>query len=162
MHVRSERPEDTDAIRALVSDAFGRGDEARLIDTLRRDGDLTHSLVAEIDGAVVGHAALSRLVSPMQSVALAPVAVAPRWQRRGIGSALVSEALRQAAARGIALVFVLGDPDFYARFGFSAQSAEGYASDFAGPYFMARRLSAEVSSPANAPVIYAPAFAALG
>ena len=84
------------------------------------------------EGVVVGHVLLSRLVSPPGALALAPLAVLPDRQRRGVGSALVRAALARAREGGGAAAFVLGDPAYYGRFGFSAEAARGYASPYAG------------------------------
>jgi putative acetyltransferase len=142
--------------------AFGGGAEARLVDALRRSGAAVLSLVAECGGgAVVGHVLLSRLVSPPGALALAPLAVLPDRQRRGVGSALVRAALARARAGGWAAAFVLGDPAFYGRFGFEAEAARGYASPYAGEHFMAVRLGPGPLPGAGA-VIYPEPFAALG
>jgi putative acetyltransferase len=78
-------------------------------------------------------------------------------QRQGIGSALIRAALQEAHRYGALIVFVLGDPRFYCRFGFSAASAADYSCVYAGPHFMAVRLgSQQLARPE--PVVYAPAF----
>ncbi len=146
-------------IHALVTDAFGREVEADLVDTLRRDGDLVLSLVAEIGGVIGGHIALSKLTSPVGALALAPISVAPHLQRQGVGSALVTAALERAAGLGYAIVFVLGDPRYYARFGFSTDTAEQFDCEFAGPFFMARWLSDAHAT--GTAVVYPAAFAGL-
>ncbi len=131
--VRPCREEDAEALRALISASFGRNDEADLVDRLRMDGDLAHCLLAEHQCELTGAVVLSRLDAPFPAYALAPVAVAPLWQGQGIGSALVRAALTAAGPAG---VFVLGDPDYYTRFGFSGERAAGYVSVYAGPAFM--------------------------
>lgn len=158
--LRAERPEDAAAIRALVTNAFGRPDEADLVDALRAGGDLTHSLVAEEKGEIVGHIALSRLKSPAKSLALAPVTVAPDRQGEGIGGALIRAAIARAIADGDALIFVLGDPAYYTRFGFTTETATRFDCAYAGPYFMAMELGEAKTAPA--PVIYTEAFGELG
>ena len=84
----------------------------------------------------VGHVLLSRMTAPVRALALAPLAVATDWQRRGIGTALVEAALERARAAGSQAVFVLGDPAYYRRFGFRADLAAGFASPYAGPHLM--------------------------
>lgn len=96
MHIREETADDRAAIHALITNAFGRRDEADLVDALRSDGDLVLSLVAEEEGELVGHVALSRLKSPERALALAPIAVSPSRHRRGIGSALIHTAIERA------------------------------------------------------------------
>lgn len=157
--IRDARESDDAAIREVVRAAFGGVGEADLVDALRRPGDLAVSLVADHDGAVIGHLGLSRLRSPPDGLALAPLSVAPDFQRRGIGGALVEASLERGRGLGYAIVFVLGDPAYYGRFGFSAGEAERYASPYAGPHFMCVLLRSTVGPPA--PVIYPPAFDAL-
>jgi putative acetyltransferase len=159
MLVRSERSEDRAEVEKLITAAFGRGDEAKLIDQLSVNGDLALSLVALKSGVAVGHVAFSRLRSPPGAWALAPVAVTPEWQRRGIGAALVEAGLQAARERGVPIVFVLGEPDYYGRFGFKAERAAGFASSYSGPYLMALALGD--AAPRSGALIYPPAFSAL-
>lgn len=157
MIIRTETPADHAAIRAIVVDAFGGEQEADLVDGLRRDGALTVSLVAEVDGRIVGHVALSRLKSPPRALALAPVAVVTDRQRQGVGSALVREAIKRAtAAEDADVIFVLGEPAYYSRFGFAPETALPFPSPYAGSYFMALKLTARDVT--VEPVIYADAF----
>ncbi len=128
--VREERPEDFDAIAAVVEAAFGKPEEARMIDEIRRSGGYVPELsfVAELAGRVVGHTMLSyvRLEgSPRRLLELAPMAVHPAHQRQGIGSALAHAALAAADELGEPLVLVLGHPTYYPRFGFRRASELG-------------------------------------
>jgi putative acetyltransferase len=157
MVIVEEEPAHQDAIRRVVAHAFGRDGEARLVDDLRRDGDLVLSLVALEEGEVCGHLALSHLKSPPRALALAPVSVLTARQRQGIGSALVRSANERAGALGYDIVFVLGHPAYYPRFGFSVEEAARFPCRYAGPHFMALNLTARRLPPA--PVIYADAFA---
>lgn len=143
-------------IRSVVVDAFGCDQEAKLVDELRRDGDLAVSLAAECDGAVCGYVALSRLHSPLNALALAPVAVRRAMQGKGVGAALVRGAIERARALECEIVFVLGAPEYYQRFGFSVEAAKPFPSPYAGPHFMALPLTA--SKPHPAPCVYAAAF----
>ncbi|MGI9405783.1 MAG: GNAT family N-acetyltransferase [Hyphomicrobiaceae bacterium] len=156
MEIRNETADDERAIHAVVADAFGRRDEADLVDHLRRDGVLVISMVAENDGRLCAHVALSRLVSPPHALALAPVSVITGSQNRGIGTRLVSRAIERARTENEDMIFVLGHRDYYQRFGFSAKAAADFPSGYAGPNFMALHLSDKVTRPAQ--VIYAPAF----
>jgi len=156
--IAKERPGDTDAIRALLVAAFGGQAEAGLVDALRADGDLALSLVALTDGAVIGHVAVSPMTGA--SCALAPLAVAPPWQGQGVGAALVRAALVGAAEAGFGAVFVLGDPAYYSRFGFSAAAAAPFRSPYAGPYFMALALR-DGGLSGGGPVAHARAFSSL-
>ena len=120
MEIRTETPDDFEAIRSVIAEAFGQDYEAKLVDDLRNAGDLVISLVAELDGKICGHVALSRLQSPPDALALAPVSVSSSKQTQGIGSALIYDALRRARELGSVIVFVLGEPSYYTRFGFSS------------------------------------------
>jgi putative acetyltransferase len=158
--VRTETPDDHSAIRGVVVEAFEGAQEAELIEHLRRDGDLAISLVAEIGGRVCGHVALSPLKSPSRTLALAPLAVQNTSRRQGIGSALVRRAIDFAKFEKSEMIFVVGDPAYYERFGFTAAAAAAFSSLYAGPHFKALQLTeGEISA---APVIYADAFDRFG
>lgn len=132
------------AIRTVERVAFGRDDEARLVDRLRDDGDIVVELIATTGkDVVVGHIVFSHLPvwsadgRMAQAAALAPLAVLPQHRRAGIGSALVRLGLEACARQGVAGAVVLGDPRFYARFGFSAALAQKLRSPYSGDAFMA-------------------------
>jgi len=166
MTVRPGAPADAGAIRAVHRAAFPTMIEADLVEALTGDGDVVVSLVAERGGEVVGHILLSRMTvtgdgRDYRALGLAPVAVLPGFQGSGIGAALIEGALAIAGASGEELVFVLGEPDYYCRFGFAAQTAAPFASPYAGPYFMALALVPALVPPASGSAAYAPAFAAL-
>lgn len=139
--VRPERPIDLDQIHELHRAAFGRTTEAELVDAIRSGphfiADL--SLVASTaDESVLGHILLSRIAlqaddasAPRINVlALAPLAVLPPHQGRGIGAALMREALAVADQREEPMTLVLGSPSFYAPFGFLPAAP----LDIHGPY----------------------------
>ena len=126
MIIRDERPSDIDVITKITVAAFadcphGNHTEQFIIHALRAAGALSVSLVAEIDGRVVGHIAFSPVMIAGQNCSwfgLGPVSVRPDCQRRGIGTALIAEGmkrLRESGAKGCLLV---GDPGYYERFGF--------------------------------------------
>lgn len=146
--IRPETPADFEPIARLLDAAFGGQAESRLVDALRADGDLALSLVAENAGAIVGHLALSPVTAPFPALALAPLAVAPAQQRRGIGAALIAAA---QALRPDATIIVLGDPAYYGRFGFRPVA---WDCAFSGPYLQATG----PHLPAQARLEYAPAF----
>lgn len=165
--VRPATAGDAPAIRAVHLAAFPTAAEADLIEALGRDGATTVSLVAEDQGDVVGHVLLSRMAVAgdgrgYRAVGLGPVGVRPGSQGFGIGIRLIEGALAIARATGDELAFVLGEPDYYSRFGFSAGAAAPFASPYAGPYFMALPLRAEIVLPATGTAAYARAFADLG
>jgi putative acetyltransferase len=151
--IRRETPEDVPAVAAVTTAAFGDGAgapepiETRLLSRLRADDGWLPalSLVAIGDGAVVGHVVCTRgFVDDVPVLGLGPTSVRPDRQRRGVGTALMHAVLGAADATGEPLVALLGDPAFYARFGFVAASELGIAApDPAwGAYFQARALSA--------------------
>ena len=161
--IRPERPIDWPAIRAVNGAAFGSDEEADLVDALRAGGLVIASLVAVADGKVVGHILFSDLDVRsdgriIRSAALAPMAVLPAWQRGGIGSALVRAGLDACRAADIDLVVVLGHPDYYPRFGFSAELAKHLRAPFSGPALMALALTPDVLADATADVRYPDAF----
>jgi putative acetyltransferase len=98
--------------------------------------------------------------APFRALALAPLSVDPGAQGRGVGSALVREALRVARRSGWAGVFVLGAPAYYRRFGFDATTAAGFLSPYAGEHFMALIL-ADGPAAHSGRLRHAPAFGAL-
>ena len=117
--------------------AFGRSAEADLVDTLRQTAQPLISLVAEVDGALVGHI----LFSPVslaghggrKIMGLGPVAVVPEHQRRGVGTALVRDGLRRWAALDGEAVVVVGSPQYYARFGFVPASRYALTCEYDVP-----------------------------
>jgi len=134
MKIRSERRGEEAIIRDLTAEAFAPmahsdGSEPAIIDRLRREGDLTLSLVAESDGLIVGHVALSPVT--IDGVhdgwfGLGPIAVRPDRQRSGIGSALVGQGHRLLEARGAVGCALIGDPGYYRRFGYRSDGRLTY------------------------------------
>lgn len=162
MNIRTEITADRPAVFALYAAAFPTPAEARLVDRLRADGDAMIALVAEdAAGQLVGHVLFSRMQAPFRALALAPVAVADAQRRQGIAAQLIRHGLAEAERAGWQGVFVLGDPAYYQRFGFTADTAAGFASPYAGPYFMALPLGTATLSVRTGEVRHAEAFAAL-
>ena len=160
--IRSETATDFTAVRAVNQAAFEGPVEADLVDSLRADRDLVLSLVAEEAGQIVGYCGFSRLrvhVSDraIPAVSLAPVAVLPAWQRQGIGGRMVEEGIARLRALSEMLIFVLGAPAFYGRFGFACSAATGFHTPYDGPYMQALSRDAPVSGD----VRYPSAFSAL-
>ena len=160
IHVRDESPGDWKAIYQVVSSTFGRLSEAELVGALREAGDSIVSLVADDDGQIIGHVLLSKMDAPFSALALAPVSVIPPRQRSGIGSALIKRAVSKARDEGWAAIFVLGNPNYYKRFGFDQEAAAGFTSPYAGRHFMVLKLSPSLPATTGA-LRHAPAFAAL-
>jgi putative acetyltransferase len=165
--LRPEARDDAAAIADTVAAAFGQPAEALLVARLREAGALTTSIVAEVGGHVVGHVALSPVTVDAAEgggrwLGLAPLAVRPEHQRRGIGAALVAAALAAARGMGATAVFVLGDPGYYDRLGFEEAAPQGWACTYPAPSpaFRVHRLDPGATPPSGT-VRYHPTFDAL-
>jgi len=160
---RLETASDLRAIYEVNRLAFGRDDEARLVDSLRDGGYVRLSLVAEMGATVIGHILFSELPittdgGTILALALAPMAVNPEWQRQGIGSELVRQGLAACREQGHRIVIVLGHPRFYPRFGFSAELARRFDSPYSGDAFMAVELLENALDGVSGKVQYPPPF----
>lgn len=176
--VRQETPEDAAAIAEVVSAAFAepgvsgvvaRPVEVALVDAIRGSDRFVPelSLVAEVDGRVAAYALFSLvdlLATPdadraVPVLALAPVAVLPDHQNRGLGSAVVRAGLEAAEGRPEPLVVVLGEPAYYGRFGFEPAAGLGVhpPAEYPPAYFMVKRLPSWAPGVAGT-VRYPPAF----
>jgi putative acetyltransferase len=170
--VRPEHPDDPAdrrAIRDIHLAAFPTPAEADLVDRLRADGDVepARSLLAEVEGAIVGHCLLTattlerpdgtRVVGPI--VALGPIAVLPEWQRRHVGTALMHAALERCAEDGAGAVVLVGSPTYYLRIGFGPAREVGLLPPARWPdeVWMARVLPAWTPDVAGV-VRYLPPF----
>lgn len=132
--IREERPGDVPAIRGVNRLAFGQEQEATIVDALRSSGGSLLSLVATVDGRVVGHIMFSPVsVAGVGGAGLAPMAVHPEYQRQGIGSALVEAGTARLRDRGCPFIVVLGHADFYPRFGFRPASRCGVTCEWDVP-----------------------------
>jgi len=128
--IRDETAADPPQIEAVTISAFrsaprSHGTEQQIIDALRQRGKLAISLVAEADGTIIGHVAMSPVVLSSGAsgwFGLGPVSVLPQHQHRGVGSQLIREALRILRERGASGCVVLGDPRYYRRFGFEVDA----------------------------------------
>lgn len=126
MIIRDERPTEIVAIRDLITSAFAlvprsSGRESTIVEMLRANGALSISLVADVQGDVVGHVAFSPVtINGLRSgwYGLGPVCVGVHMQRRGIGEALIKAGLQRLEAEGAQGCVVLGNPGYYRRFGF--------------------------------------------
>jgi putative acetyltransferase len=142
--IRVEQPRDRGDVRRINEAAFGRQEEAEIVDMLRHSCSDLLSLVAIADERPVGHI----LFSPVTidgaefhppAMGLAPMAVLPDYQRRGVGSRLVREGLGRLQSASIPFVVVLGHPSYYPRFGFRPASRYGIHCQWPGvpdPAFM--------------------------
>ncbi len=160
--IREEVAADAAEIGALTAAAFLNAPhtshtEQHIVDALRAAGALSLSLVADLDGALIGHVAISPVSISDGTTGwfgLGRISVLPQYQRRGVGSRLMQEALRKLREQGAQGCVVLGEPRYYGRFGFQADrrlALEGVPAE----YFQALAFA---GSPAQGRVTYHPAF----
>ncbi len=165
--IRPESSADKQAVRLVNERAFATSLEADLVDALRDGNFVEVSLVAEVDGEVVGHILFSKLsiitkTETIEAVSLAPMAVRARFQNQGIGTKLVNAGLEACRQRGQKVVVVLGEPDLYMRFGFSSELALQLESVFDGDdAWMAMELVPGSLNGIVGRVEYSPPFAGL-
>jgi putative acetyltransferase len=167
--IRREAPGEERAVRAVEAAAFGRTEEAELVDRLRAREQVVLSLVAAAGPEVIGHLLLTSVRIEGASVAarvlgLGPVAVRTEDQRRGVGSRLVRAAVEEARQLGAAGIVVLGHPAYYPRFGFVPARDFGLVTDYdpTGDAFFALELAPGALAGLRGRVRYAPEFDATG
>lgn len=136
--IREETPDDSDDIRRVNDAAFGQPQESTLVARLRENGAILLSLVAVVEGRVVGHILYSPVTigsdgSPLEGAGLGPMSVLPGRQRAGIGGRLVAEGNRRMRERGCPFIVVLGHPEYYPRFGFEPASRYGIRCEWTVP-----------------------------
>lgn len=161
--IRPVEPDDRAAIHAIEERAFGRPDEANLVERLVADGDVVLELVAERHGEILGHVLFSRLRVvtgewSTPAVSLAPLAVDPDHQGTGIGTELVREGHLRLMAQGETLSVLLGDPAYYGRFGYAHERASGFDCEWQGEALQAIAFE---DAPRIGRLVYARAFAGL-
>ena len=137
MTIRAETKDDFAAVQSINLSAFPEDGESRLVNRLRKNAQPIISLVAEVDGKLVGHILFSPVTldskSSLQLMGLAPMAVLPAYQRQGIGSALVEAGLEKCRLAQFGAVVVLGHPDYYPKFGYTASSNFAIKSEYDVP-----------------------------
>ena len=146
IQIRQEKQEDYQQLRELVREAFALaehsdGDEQNLIERIRHSSDYIPelSLVAVSGDIILGHIMFSRIsVGQSEAIALAPLSVRTDWQRKGIGRLLVTAAHGLALKMGYSCSVVLGNPDYYSKFGYEKASNYGIIAPFDVPdeYYM--------------------------
>ena len=165
LNIRPETPADAAAVYRVEAAAFGRPAEAELVHKLQQDGVESISLVALLDGEVVGHILFSPVMvksnaEEFTAVALGPLAVSPQQQNKGIGSELCRQGLTTCKEAGHELVFVLGHSNYYPRFGFVPTAPLGLRCQFDVPEdaFMVVELVAGALRNKRGTVYYHPLF----
>lgn len=169
VEIRLETDADIPLIHSVVLAAFGSPNEAMLVDRLRQAKAAPISLVAEMEGKIVGHALFSPVTTEFNLfdrhfLGLAPLSVHPAYQRQGIGSRLIRRGLELALASGTHAVFVLGSPTYYPRFGFTRVDDWNLICDYDVPPedFMAVTLRPHGLDGCGGLVSYHPLFKELG
>lgn len=161
--IRHERPGDEPGTHAVHVACFPGPAEAELVDALRAAGRLTISLVAEVDGQIVGHVAFSPVTASgaTNGIGLAPVAVLASHRKQGIAADLIRAGLDACRAAGFTWAVVLGNPAYYGRFGFQSAAGFGLSDEYGGgPAFQVMELRPGGVPVGTGLVRYAPEFAA--
>ena len=164
MLIRAEEHREWAAVQAVNVSAFETPAEANLVDALRQQAQPLVSLVAEDNGAIVGHIMFSPVslsgYPALRIMGLAPMAVAPAHQHKGIGSALVRTGLEQCRQLGFGAVVVLGHAAYYPRFGFLPSARFGIGCEYEVPeeVFMIVELQAGFLRGTSGKVAYHAAF----
>lgn len=169
MEIRVEKLEDIEAIHRVHVAAFGRANEADLVDILRKVVEPVLSFVAVESGQIVGHIFFSPVSIEFHSssvcriLGLAPLAILPQFQRQGIGSVLVRYALKECSRLEFQGVVVLGHPEYYHRFGFVTAIEKGLVCEYSVPdeAFMVLELLNGALSGCHGKVKYRAEFASL-
>lgn len=165
MRIRPEIEADRAAVRAVNEAAFETSAEADLVEALRGKDMPVVSLVAEVDGEIVGHILFSPVSlkehADLNLMGLGPMAVMPDYQRKGVGSALVRDGLTCCKALGSCAVVVVGHPGYYPRFGFAPASRYSLRSEYDVPddVFMVTELADGALNGVSGLVRYDDAFA---
>ena len=165
MIVRAETPADEAAVRRVNELAFGSDNEANLVDALREHANPYLCLVAIENGQIVGHIFFSPVTIESETLTftamgLAPMAVLPEYQKRGIGSAVVEYGFTECRRIGHDIVVVVGHSEYYPRFGFTPAKEKGLRCEFDVPdeVFMVAELSPEALDGRQGLVRYHPEF----
>lgn len=160
LNVRETTDADMPAVRELTTRAFGRPDEAKIIDQLMKDGDVLTQIVGLMDDQIVAHVLFYPVgvFGKLSAVGIGPMSVDPWVQREGIGKAILGAGLNRLREVGVSVVFVVGHPEYYPKFGFAAETTEPFESPYKGPHFMAVRL--RYGPPMSGRLIFPAAFGA--
>lgn len=167
MKIRPFERADAAAVRALHVGVFPTPAEADLVDALHAGGHAPISLVAEIDGKIIGHVLFSELKlsvdgRDVKALALAPIAVHADHQKAGVAAALIGAGHDLARTKGWQASIVLGEPAYYGRFGYAASTAAHIDSPYAGEYLQGFELVDGALDGDSGTMTYAAPFGALG
>lgn len=157
MSIRLETSADVIQIGTVHLASFPTADEAKLVDDLRAK-DAIYSLVATQQDTVIGHCSFSRMTSPTNTLDLGPVAVLPEFREQGVANRMIRAGLNLAIQDEWTAVFVLGNPQYYQRFGFDPKIAERVSSPYGDPAFMALTINAAEFNRLSGPAQYPSAF----
>jgi len=164
MLIRKEDPNDYAAVHAVNAAAFETQAEANLVDILRKDAQPIVSLVAEEEGVIMGHILFSPVLlsgfTDLKIMGLGPMAVAPKFQRKGVGSALIETGLELCKQLGHGAIIVLGHPGDYPRFGFRPSVLYDITCEYDVPedVFMVIELQPGYLEGSSGVIKYHPAF----
>lgn len=167
MQIRKEKEEDMGGVRRVNESAFDTATEANLVDVLRDQAQPIISLVADERGEIVGHIMFSPVVlsghPDLKIMALAPMAVLPDHQRKGVGTKLVLAGLEECEKQNFGAVVVLGYPEYYPRFGFVPSSRFGIGCEYEVPedVFMVKELQEGYLRGATGLISYHAAFSSV-
>ncbi|MEQ8524226.1 N-acetyltransferase [Gracilimonas sp.] len=167
INIRAEQHTDYQQVYKVHQKAFGQEEEGQIVERIRKSGGFVPelSLVAEIDGAVVGHILFSKITietkqGDKESLSLAPMAVLPDFQKQGIGGQMIKAGIQKAVELGFDSIIVLGHADYYPNFGFEKASKWKITCSFEVPdeAFMAIELKEDALANSAGKVVYPPAF----
>ncbi|WP_169569992.1 GNAT family N-acetyltransferase [Sneathiella limimaris] len=154
-NIENDRSEE---IFQLHKQEFPTISEANLVLQLENDKDVVLSLGATRNHQLIGHLVLSRMRAPFPALGMAPISIDKNNRRQGIASLLIRHAIKYSQAQNWSGIFVLGEPNFYQRFGFSTSAAKDFICPFSGPYFMYLPLTELPKGLERAKINYAKAF----
>jgi putative acetyltransferase len=165
MAIRKEIPADHDAVHYVVARAFGQEVEAEMVDKLRDGRMAVVSLVAVVDNSIVGHILFSPVtiepeIENFKALVLAPVSVLPEYQDKGIGAQLITAGLEECRRLGYGAIFLVGQPEYYPRFGFVPAAENSIRCEFEVPEqaWMVLELKPDTLSGRTGTVFFQPEF----